>query len=98
MLELFLSRTLAFPDQLYEPFPFVRAQFDHIALLAHPRRRRFESRQKRIIHSIHTDIFSVKQVWIRRRGADLDARFLMARKNKRVLLGRTITRHSRTVR
>jgi len=40
MLELFLSRTLAFPDQLNEPFPFVRAQFDNIALLAHPRPRR----------------------------------------------------------
>src|SRR6478672_8985515 len=36
-LKLFLGRALAFPDQLFEPFPFVRAQFDNIALLAHLR-------------------------------------------------------------
>jgi hypothetical protein len=51
-LKLFLGRALAFPDQLFEPLPFVCAQFDNIALLAHLRLRRFESRQKRIIHSI----------------------------------------------
>jgi hypothetical protein len=43
-LELLLGRALAFPDQLFEPVPFVRAQFDNIALLAQLRLRRFESR------------------------------------------------------
>jgi hypothetical protein len=46
------DRALAFPHQLFEAFPFVRAQFSNIALLAHLRLRRFESRQKRIIRSI----------------------------------------------
>ena len=50
--KLFLGRALTFPGQLFEPFPFIRAQFDNIALLAHPRLRRFESRQKRITYSI----------------------------------------------
>ena len=51
-LKLFLGRALAFPDQLFEPLPFVCAQFDNIALLAHLRLRHFESRQKRIIHPL----------------------------------------------
>jgi hypothetical protein len=49
---LFLGRALAFPDQLFEPLPFVCAPFYNLALLAHLRLGRFESRQKRIIHSL----------------------------------------------
>src|SRR3984893_9722025 len=34
-LSCFLVGHFTFPDQLFEPFPFVRAQFDTIKLLAH---------------------------------------------------------------
>jgi hypothetical protein len=51
-LKLFFGRALAFPDQPFEPFPFVWAQFSNIALLAHLRLPHFELRQKRIIHSV----------------------------------------------
>src|SRR5450631_1331272 len=51
-LKLFLGRALAFPNQIFEPFPLVRAQFDNIKPLAHLRLRRFKSRQKPITHTI----------------------------------------------